>query len=186
MAIPTEQKDPFERLVRPEMPGLFRAAWRLTGNRADAEDLVQDTCIAANGHLPELEACVSPLRWLMRVLYNRFVDGVRKRGHSPVVALDDGADSPALATETSSPEVLASQADREEAFSRAWLELEETQRALLSLRAEGYGLAEIEKITGIAAEVLGPRLHRARRSLKRHLEKHTDQEGAVARLGSGR
>jgi DNA-directed RNA polymerase specialized sigma24 family protein len=44
---------------------------------------------------------------------------------------------------------------------------------LLVLRAEGYDLAEIETITGIGREVLRARLHRARRSLARHLEQQT-------------
>jgi DNA-directed RNA polymerase specialized sigma24 family protein len=82
--------------------------------------------------------------------------------------------------------VLACQDDEERVFTRAWLELDETQRGLLTLRAEGYGLVEISAITGIAKDVLAPRLHRARRSLKRYLDKHMDEAGAVARLGSGR
>jgi RNA polymerase sigma-70 factor (ECF subfamily) len=186
MTMPQNKSDPFERLVRPEMTGLFRAAWRLTGNPADAEDLVQDTCIAANGHLAELEACAHPGRWLLRVLYNRFVDGVRMRNRSPVVALDTGADSPALASDALSPEVLACQEDSELAFARAWLALEEVQRAILALRAEGYGLPEIAEMTGIGKDVLAPRLNRARRSLRRHLDQQGNTGGAVKRLGSGR
>lgn len=184
--MPPMKPDPFERLIRPHMPALFRAAWRLTGNQPDAEDLVQEACIAGNSHLEQLAACEYPIRWLMRVLYNRFVDGVRQRDRAPIVAVDFGTDSPLLASDAADPETLANQADRERAFNCAWLELEDAQRALLSLRAEGYGLAEIAEITGLAQAVLGPRLHRARRSLKRHLEKYRDDEGAVARLGSGR
>jgi RNA polymerase sigma-70 factor (ECF subfamily) len=180
------KQDPFERLIRPHMPALFRAAYRLTGNQADSEDLVQDTCITGNAHLDELAACEQPRRWLLRVLYNRFVDGARQRQRSPVVTLENGADISGLASEASNPEQLANQEDRERAFNSAWLELEETQRALLSLRAEGYGLAEIAQITGLAQDVLGPRLHRARRSLQRHLEKYRDDEGVAVRLGSGR
>lgn len=48
--------DLFERLVRPHMPALFRAAYRCAGNTEDAKDLVQDVCIAACGYLEQLEA----------------------------------------------------------------------------------------------------------------------------------
>src|SRR5690606_15975003 len=129
-------QDGFERLVRPEIPALFRAAYRLVRHRADAEDLVQDVCIKANEHLAQLEACESPLAWLMRVLYHRFVDDARQRKRSPTVPADV-AELPGLAGEASSAEDVASQDDRERAFERAWLELDEIQRALLSLRAEG-------------------------------------------------
>jgi hypothetical protein len=53
---------------------------------------------------------------------------------------------------------------------------------VLTLRAEGHDLAEIESITGIAREVLRGRLHRARRSLARHL---TERDGTTtAGVGS--
>jgi RNA polymerase sigma-70 factor (ECF subfamily) len=182
MATKSTTQDGFERLVRPQIPALFRAAYRLVRNRADAEDLVQDVCIKANEHLAQLDECESPLAWLTRVLYHRFVDGARQRKRTPTVATGS-TELQGLDGESASAEELASQADRERAFERAWLELEETQRALLSLRAEGYGLAEIAVITGVPEDVLGPRLHRARRSLKRNLDKNRDEEGAVARLG---
>src|SRR5690606_21468911 len=153
MATKSTTQDAFGRLVRPEIPALFRAAYRLLRNRADAEDLVQDVCIKANENLAQLDQCESPLAWLMRVLYHRFVDGARQRKRSPTVTADV-SELPALAGEVSSAEDVASQADRERAFERAWLELEETQRALLSLRAEGYGLAEIAAITGLSEDVL--------------------------------
>jgi DNA-directed RNA polymerase specialized sigma24 family protein len=64
---------------------------------------------------------------------------------------------------------LQQQADDERAFVRAFLLLEPIQRTLLTLRAEGHDLAEIEAVTGIDREVLRGRLHRARRSLARCL-----------------
>jgi RNA polymerase sigma-70 factor (ECF subfamily) len=180
------KQDAFERLVRPAMPALFKAAYRLVRNQADAQDLVQEVCIKANGHLDQIGQCSSPLAWLLRVLYHHFVDGVRQKARSPVVSVDMSTESPALASDALSPEALACQDDGERAFARAWLELDESQRGLLSLRAEGYGLAEISAITGIAQDVLAPRLHRARRSLKRYLDKTRDEAGVIARLGSGR
>ena len=59
----------------------------------------------------------------------------------------------------------------ESALQTAWLMLERTQRSLLALRAEGYGMSEISAITGIPHDALGARLHRARRSLRRHLDR---------------
>jgi RNA polymerase sigma-70 factor (ECF subfamily) len=177
--------DSFERLVRPHMPALFRAAYRWAGNTEDAKDLVQEVCIAACGHLEQLEVEPGPRPWLLRVLYNRFVDGVRQRKRAPVVASGTTADCSELSSESASEE-LGDDVDRERSFMRAWIELEDTQRALLALRAEGYGLAEMSAITGIAQDALGPRLHRARLSLKRHLDRLNNEGCATARLGSAR
>lgn len=167
------------------MPALFRAAYRCAGNTEDAKDLVQDVCIAACGYLEQLEAGPGALPWLLRVLYNRFVDGLRQRKRAPVISAEPAAEGADLSSDGVSEE-LGDDVDRERSFMRAWLELEQTQRALLSLRAEGYGLAEMSTITGIAQDALGPRLHRARRSLKRHLDRLDNEGGATARLGSAR
>lgn len=173
--MPNLKNQRFQALIETQLTGLYRAAYRLAGNSHDAEDLVQDTCTLALENLAGFYASERPDRWLLRVLYNRFVDGSRRRARSPIVPLIGSADSTPAVSGEPGPEDLAERADRERAFDRAWLMLEKTQRALLTLRAEGYGLAEIEDITGIAKSVLRARLHRARQSLARHLEEHGDQ-----------
>jgi RNA polymerase sigma factor (sigma-70 family) len=150
---------------------LFTVAYRLTGDTDEAEDLVQDVCARAFESLPAGATPDHCRRWLLRVLYNRFVDTARARKRSrttPLETADDGAS--ALADTAHSPETLALQADGEAALELAWSRLDETQQALLLLRAEGYGLAEIGEITGLAKDVLSSRLHRARLSLARHLD----------------
>jgi DNA-directed RNA polymerase specialized sigma24 family protein len=76
------------------------------------------------------------------------------------------------------------QADDERALLQAFLQLEPVQRTLLSLRAEGHDLAEIEAITGITREVLRARLHRARRMLAQHLTRTTGAAPFAARARS--
>src|SRR5690606_2059690 len=77
---------PDESLLLGDVERVFRVAYRLTGNRADAEDLVQDVCEAALRKAPELATAQDCRRWLLRVLYNRFVDGKRHARRSPLVA----------------------------------------------------------------------------------------------------
>jgi RNA polymerase sigma-70 factor, ECF subfamily len=168
-AMPELPTDRFDTLVAPHLATLFRVAWRLTRNTADAQDLVQDTCIAACENPRDVRDAEQPLRWLLRVLHNRFIDTARRRKRSPFVVLDEIAAATRLVSEAPGPLELLQQADGEQQLERAFLLLEETQRTLLTLRAEGYDLAEIEAITGIDREVLRARLHRARRSLAQHL-----------------
>jgi DNA-directed RNA polymerase specialized sigma24 family protein len=82
------------------------------------------------------------------------------------------------------PEELQQQADAERGLQSAYLRLENDQRTLLVLRAEGYDLTEIEVITGIHKEVLRARLHRARRSLARHLDQQAGAAPAELRARS--
>ena len=70
------------------------------------------------------------------------------------------------------PEELLQQSQDEHALEQAFLQLTDTQRTLLSLRAEGYELPEIEAITGIDRKVLSARLNRARVTLAHRLIEH--------------
>ena len=159
----------FDTLVAPHMDMLLRVANRLARNQHDAQDLVQDTCVAACEHPAEMEASTHPVRWLLRVLHNRFIDMARRTQRNPLVPLEDEAGAMLVASDQPGPEELQEQADDERAFVHAFLQLDAIQRTLLTLRAEGHDIAEIEAITGINREVLRARLHRARRRLARHL-----------------
>jgi RNA polymerase sigma-70 factor (ECF subfamily) len=174
----------FDALIAPQLALLFRAAYRLAGNRPDAEDLVQDTCVLACENIRALGTADHADRWLLRVLYHRFIDGTRRRRRSPVVAVRGGEETALPATDDPGPEDLALQSEQELALQEACAKLSDTQRALLSLRAEGYGLAEIETITGIGKDVLRARLHRARLSLARYLDGPGDAAAIPARIGS--
>jgi RNA polymerase sigma factor (sigma-70 family) len=161
--------DLFAQHVEPHLEALFRLAWRLLRNTPDAQDLVQDTCLAACGRLAEIAAADSPRRWLLSVLQNRFIDGLRRRQRSPIVAAEETEEFATLASDEFDPEELLRQSQDEQALERAFLQLSATQRTLLSLLAEGYKLPEIEAITGIERKVLSSRLNRARMALSQRL-----------------
>ena len=162
------QLKPDESWLTEEVEQIFRVACRLTGNAHDAEDLVQDVCERALRKAPELASPDDYRRWLLRVLYNRFVDGTRHRRRSP---LTGGDPAEVLARETApDSESLAVQSDGETALERAWGRLEPDQQMLLLLRAEGYELDEISRITDVDKPALSSRLHRARASLAKLLE----------------
>jgi RNA polymerase sigma-70 factor (ECF subfamily) len=160
----------FTRLIEPHLGALFRAAFRLTRNTADAEDLVQDTCLRAHLGVRELDESRPVIAWLRTVMHNVFVDGVRRAQRSPVTAATDDTELAARACEDPNPEERASMAQREEQLHQAWSKLDRGHRALLALRAEGYSLPEIGAITGLPIDALQARLYRARLNLARYLK----------------
>lgn len=174
----------FDALVTPHLTLLYRVAFRLFRNSPDAHDLVQDTCIAACENLGELQRVDRPDRWLLRVLQNRFINVAKRRRRSPLVALEDTPGVAQFASNDPGPEDLLQQGDAARELERAFLRLEAMQRTLLSLRAEGYGLTEIESITGLGREVLRARLHRARRSLAQHLDQRQRAPRAASPIRS--
>jgi RNA polymerase sigma-70 factor (ECF subfamily) len=161
----------FRRLVEPNLDALFRAAYRLSRHRADAEDLVQETCIRACQRINELDEELSVKSWLLRVLHNVFIDGARRARSAPIDRFASGTDLAAVTISSEpTPEESLHAAQREALLENAWRKLERGQRALLALRAEGYSLSEISTITGIAMDALTMRLYRARRNLTRCLK----------------
>jgi RNA polymerase sigma-70 factor (ECF subfamily) len=172
----------FDSLLMPHLGVLHRVAWRLVRNGPDAHDLVQDTCIAACENLADLAVVDRPDRWLLRVMHNRFLNLVKRRKRAPFVPIEDSPGVAQMATGDPGPEEQLQMDHSERALEHAFLQLDETQRTLLSLRAEGYELAEIEAITGIGKQVLRARLHRARRSLAQHLDQQPDVAPRVLRF----
>jgi RNA polymerase sigma-70 factor (ECF subfamily) len=160
---------------------VFRVAYRLTGNRADAEDLVQDVCEQALRKAPELATAEDCRRWLLRVLYNRFVDRKRHAKRSPFVPEDTaGAADAATSAAAAGPEELAMQSDSELALARAWARLEPAQQVRFLLRAEGHELDEIARITDTDKPALSSRLHRARSSLAKYLDEEKSAQPLCA------
>ncbi|MCB0323738.1 MAG: sigma-70 family RNA polymerase sigma factor [Bdellovibrionales bacterium] len=92
----TEQAD--DEAVAREVAGwvaehgdrLFRYALFRVRNRELAEDLVQDTLLAAFRSRESFEGRSSPYTWLVTILKNKIIDHVRKNSRAPTVSLDDG------------------------------------------------------------------------------------------------
>jgi RNA polymerase sigma-70 factor (ECF subfamily) len=152
--------DELAALLAPHLVALFRAAYRLTGNRPDAEDLVQDVAVRAHAHVASLKTAQQPKAWLLKVQYRTFVDGVRRRRREPLATGEDFDST--RHSEAPTPEDAAEGSLAEQRVLAAWGQLDREQRALLALHVEGYTLPELEAITDLSTEVLKARLYRAR------------------------
>ena len=175
----------FSALIEPYLDDLFRAAYRLSGIKADAEDLVQETCVRAYPKLKTLVLSGNPKGWLLRVQYNLFVDEFRRKQRSPFQSFTSHNDPrKEMVCSEPGPEELADGTQLGDRFGQAWQMLNRKQKALLALRAEGYNLAEIGAITGIQKDALNARLYRARKSLARNLGKVDKPVGLQAGIES--
>jgi RNA polymerase sigma-70 factor (ECF subfamily) len=161
----------FGKLVTPHLAALFRSAYRLTGNRPDAEDVVQEVCVRAYTHLATLRTLEQPKTWLLKIAYRVLVDSARRRARSPVRATTEDFDATRHA-DGPSPEESAEGDFTERRLLAAFAELDREQRALLALHVEGYSLAELEAMTDLSTDVLKARLYRARVRLGKLLATH--------------
>ena len=166
----SEARASFEHLVRPHYAALFRVAVRFTGSRADAEDLVQETCLRAYRHIARVATLESPLTWLLCVLRRLYIDRIRRYERTNVSYIDEG-----VLAEMASPAPGPAEAVHSEQVAkrieRGLRKLGAEQRTLLILHdVEGYSLNELETITDLKLGTIKSKLHRARVKLGRMLQ----------------
>ena len=163
-------KATFERIVRPHLDRLYRLAFRLTGQQAEADDLFQELLIRAFGKLDDLVAIDEPGSWLSRIMYNLFVDErrrfARRRLHTVEEGFLPGEGLQGLAGEDD-PVRDHERLQKMERLDRALAQLSEEHRIIVLLHdTEGYKLEEIQTLMDIPVGTVKSRLHRARARLK--------------------
>jgi RNA polymerase sigma-70 factor (ECF subfamily) len=72
-------RDAFRAIVAACQARLFSTALRLTGQRADAEELAQDVFVQLHAALGQLVDAAHLEKWLLRAIYHRCIDRLRQR-----------------------------------------------------------------------------------------------------------
>ena len=160
----------FERLLRPHLERLYRLAYRLTGSKAEAEDLFQDVLLKLFGKLDDLAGIEEPGSWISRVMFNHFVDNRRRFARRRLVSVEE-SQLPQKSVESlpgvDNPEQDAERLDDIIRLGKALAALSDKHRLVVLLHdTEGYKLTEIQDITGDPLGTLKSRLHRARARLR--------------------
>ena len=141
-------------------PALYRYARRLTKGGGGADDLVQDTLARYLAARASGRLCARPKNreaYLLSILHNLFVDGMRRRQSEAVVPLDD---LDPVAPARSEPMIFA-------ALLKAFRDLPRPQAEALYRRAVlGESYAEIAAAQGVAIGTAMSRLNRARKALR--------------------
>lgn len=148
---------------------VFAVALRLTGQRADAEDVVQTTYVRAWQGLETLKDPGASLGWVCGIARHVSMDRRRQVGRNPVQHDEDGA-ARLQDHAAPSPEARAQLAEGKAHLRTALASLSADHRSVLELR-EMHGLAyeEVAAVLGIPVGTVESRVHRARTALARAL-----------------
>jgi RNA polymerase sigma-70 factor (ECF subfamily) len=159
---------------------LLAVATRLARNRAEAEDLVQDTLVKALRAKDQYEAGTNLKAWLLKILKNTFINRYRRSGLERNVL--DGPDADPLADGWIGASTLRSMRDPEGQALRPILEREindaldaipeEFRLIVLLADVEELSYKEIADAVGCPIGTVMSRLHRGRRLLKTRLVEH--------------
>ena len=171
-----------DELYRRHGSEVYRYAFAVVGNHADAEDVTQTTFLNAYRALEQGVRPRKPSNWLLTIASNAIKQRFRQEQSRPrYVELDDrttGADHEP-ADGPSVGELLA-----------ALSKIPPQQRQAIVLREfEGRSYAEIAEILGVTTSALETLLFRARRSLAEELEHQltcTEAQLAISRAADGR
>ncbi|MDQ1732989.1 MAG: hypothetical protein QOK10_3148 [Pseudonocardiales bacterium] len=158
----------WDEIVRTHADRVYRLAYRLSGNRADAEDLTQETFVRVFRSLADYTPGTFE-GWLHRITTNLFLDMVRRRQKIRFDALGEDAGD-RLASDEPGPERAYEQNNLDPEVQRALDALPADFRAAVVLcDLEGLTYEEIALTLDIKVGTVRSRIHRGRVLLREAL-----------------
>ena len=178
----------FEAEVLPFMDSLYSTAYRMSRNRQDAEDLLQETYLRAYKYYDKFQEGTNFKAWLFKILKNTFINRYRKRQRQPLKnSFDEIEDafewklleSPLTARgATPEEELMVDALDQD--VQQALEALPEDYRTAVELAdLQGLSYREIADQLGIPLGTVMSRLYRGRRKLEAVLLRYAREHGYI-------
>jgi RNA polymerase sigma-70 factor, ECF subfamily len=184
--------DEFQAMLVDVLPSLYRYAFRLTRNRADAEDLVQDTALRAFRAMAQFELGTNFNAWMFRILTRGFWASHRRRQRRPnTVDFDDTPDlylyarSAEHGLQWQGEDPARALIDRlgAERVAEAIGQLPEEYGVVCTLCfMQDFAYHEIAEVLDVPVGTVRSRLHRGRKMLQKALWYVAQEAGIVNEL----
>jgi RNA polymerase sigma-70 factor (ECF subfamily) len=170
-------------------PQLFSTAMRMTRNRSDAEDLVQETFIKAWRSFATYQQGTNLRAWLFRIMTNTYINKYNAQQRKPTeTELDDveelflykrlGAVDQSQLSQSAEDQMLSLFTDDE--VKKSLEELPEQFRIpVLMSDVEGFSYKEIAEILEIPLGTVMSRLHRGRKAMQKMLYEYAKKRGLI-------
>jgi RNA polymerase sigma-70 factor, ECF subfamily len=174
----TDDRRTFEKLVARTRRPAYSAAYRMTGNRDEAEDLVQEAYLRAYRSFGRYDRTLPFENWFFRILTNLFVDGLRRRPKQRALSLSRPISSPDGESDVmldvpdpeADPEVITMRDQLDERLQHALERIPaEFRTAVMLCDVHGLRYDEIAAAMGTSIGTVRSRIHRGRKLLRKHL-----------------
>jgi len=164
----------FNELWQAHSKKILRITYRITRNREDAEDALQDSFLSAFAHLRKFDGRSSFSTWLTRIAINSALMILRKRGSATELSIDDpnGENVEFVRVRDSgpNPEARYAQREREGVLLDAVRSLRPTIRRAIELhKLQERSLKETATMMGVSITAAKSRLHHAKAALRASL-----------------
>lgn len=150
----------FERVFRAYHGLVFRTAYRITGNAADAEDVSQTVFLRVFRRDDGSKALTNEESYLRRAAINAALDVVRSRQPGLTVDFPDLPSEPAQHDSR----------DLRQALAKALAQLKPRSAEIFALRfLEGFSNPQIARMLGLSQVLVAVTVHRTRQQLRKEL-----------------
>ena len=174
--IPNEGKtaQQLAQVLASGLPPLYRRAYRILGDAADAEDAVQDALLAAYTHMHQFRGQAQISTWLTTIVLNCARLQLRRRLRHVHVSLDESTEeqqpvsvSEALADHRPTPEDEYRESELSSRLTQLHRQLSPTLMKTFQLRdVDGLSIRETARILGVPIGTVKAQSARARKKLK--------------------
>ena len=171
--------DAFTTLVNRYDGKILRLTQHITGNRADAEDALQEAFLKAFSHLQQFQGDARFYTWLVRIAVNESLMKLRKRKTANTVSLDEPVETEddslprEVAAWDPNPEERYAQQELREILDRAVQSLPPIFRTVFVLRdLDHLSTEETAEALNLSVPAVKSRLLRARLQLREKLSKY--------------
>jgi RNA polymerase sigma-70 factor (ECF subfamily) len=176
------QTEAFGTLCQPLAPKLIQTARRITKNREDAEDALQNAFLSAFIHIKNFDGRSSFSTWLTRIAINSALMTLRKKRSSreiPIASGELGANAVGwdVPDPSANPEKLYAQHEKERLLRKAIRKLRPTIRQAVEFQLRGLSMEETARMTGVSVAAAKGRLFHGRRALRGALTLKTNHRG---------
>ncbi|MHB1461414.1 MAG: sigma-70 family RNA polymerase sigma factor [Armatimonadota bacterium] len=171
-------RDAFDLLVRRYENYAYNLCYRLTGNAADASDVLTDGFTRAWNGLVNFRGDANFRTWMHRIMVNTFLDFRKKAMARPSYSLDQAIEMTdqnlqrQIQDDSPGPADILDTKELQNELQKALMKLPDDRRMLLVLfHFEEHSYEEISEILGLPVGTVKSRLNRARLSLREILTK---------------
>lgn len=163
----------FGQLVVVYQPFVFRIAFKLICDTAEAEDITQEAFIRAWTHLPDFDGKVKFSTWLYRIAVNLCYDQLRQRKRrAPSVSPQEQAQAIARLLTEESAETALTNEELMRTITLLTNELTPKQKLVFTLwDLEGIPPEEIRAMTGLSSARIKSNLYLARKYIRERIDK---------------
>jgi RNA polymerase sigma-70 factor, ECF subfamily len=159
----------FQELVTTYKLRVFRTAYRMMGNHADAEEIAQDVFLRVYQNIHSLDEPAALTGWIYRITVNACLNELARRNRRPdnvslAAAHEDGSEhGGVIDTGNATPEEAALRRELQRCIEAVLAELNAVERAVVILRdLEDRSYQEVADTLRVSLSAAKMRIHRAR------------------------